>query len=44
MPYELLKAHQKLDGEVEKLYRVEGFENDRDRLSYLFNLYSEIVK
>lgn len=44
MPYELLKAHQKLDREVEKLYRVEGFENDSDRLSYLFNLYSEIVK
>jgi len=41
MPPELLKAHQKLDKEVEKAYgRV--FANDNERITYLFELYNKL--
>jgi len=39
MPPDLLKVHQKLDGLVEKSYRGKKFNNDTERLSYLFDLY-----
>lgn len=43
MPSDLLKAHQKLDLEVEKCYRNRKFENDTDRLTHLFNLYEDYI-
>lgn len=41
MPTDLLKAHQTLDRVVEKAYRGKKFNNDIDRLSYLFGLYEK---
>ncbi|WP_419958285.1 class I SAM-dependent DNA methyltransferase [Psychrobacillus psychrotolerans] len=41
MPPVLLKAHQDLDRAVEKTYRSKKFENDNERLEFLFNLYQE---
>lgn len=43
MPINLLKAHQKLDTAVEKVYRNKKFADDADRLSFLFDLYDKIV-
>ncbi len=43
MPHDLLKAHQKLDGEVEKLYRNEPFESDHDRVEFLLSLYAKMI-
>lgn len=42
MPLELVRAHDKLDKAVEKAY-TKSFNNDADRVSHLFELYSEIV-
>lgn len=39
MPVDLLKAHEKLNHEVESAYRHEGFKDDEDRIRYLFELY-----
>ena len=39
MPANLLNAHKKLDRAVEKLYRKEPFQSDRDRLVYLLQRY-----
>lgn len=44
MPSELLKVHEKLDKVMEKAYRSKKFENDTDRLSYLFELYEKMTK
>jgi len=41
MPKELLKAHQKLDKAVEIAYG-RTFDNDNQRLSYLFELYQKL--
>jgi len=41
MPKELLKAHQKLDKAVETAYG-RTFDNDNQRLSYLFELYQKL--
>ena len=41
MPKDLLKAHQKLDREVDRAYRDEPFRDDGDRMSYLFGLYND---
>ena len=40
MPGELKKAHAKLDAAVEKLYRPKPFNNDDERLEFLFDKYS----
>lgn len=42
MPENLLRAHQELDELVDSLYRKRAFENDEDRLSLLFGLYSKL--
>lgn len=39
MPPELIKAHEHLDKEVDKLYNKNGFKSDNERLAKLFNLY-----
>ncbi len=44
MPPDLLRAHHNLDRAVEKLYRGKQFENDTERLSYLFELYENKTK
>ena len=43
MPPDLLKAHQKLDKEVEKAYRKEPFVDDDDRITFLFDLYRKLT-
>jgi len=43
MPYELLKAHRKLDSAVEKAYRKEPFSDDADRVAFLFRKYEELT-
>jgi len=43
MPGVLLKAHQALDLAVDRCYRKERFENDRQRVEYLFGLYEKIT-
>ncbi len=43
MPDDLRLAHQALDGVVDKIYRKKPFENDEERLAYLFNLYETIT-
>jgi hypothetical protein len=44
MPRGLLNAHQELDAAVEQCYRLRPFENDTERLEYLFKKYEEMVK
>lgn len=39
MPDDLRIAHQELDEAVDEVYRTKPFENDEDRLAYLFDLY-----
>ncbi len=43
MPLDLMKAHQKLDKAVEKAYRKKNFNNDTERLTYLFELYEVLT-
>lgn len=43
MPSDLSKAHQKLDGEVEKLYRNEPFKSDEERIEFLLTEYQKMV-
>ncbi len=43
MPPDLLKAHKKLDREVEKAYRSEPFADDADRMAFLFALYGKMT-
>jgi hypothetical protein len=38
MPPELVQAHAELDRAVEKCYRPEPFQSDRERVEYLFGL------
>lgn len=42
MPPALTKAHQELDRAVERCYRPKPFENDRQRVEYLFELYAQL--
>ena len=44
MPEDLRKAHDELDEIVDSVYRKKPFDNDEDRLSYLFDLYDEMAK
>jgi hypothetical protein len=43
MPPELLKAHTALDRAVEKCYRAEKFNSDRERVEFLFGLYEKLT-
>ena len=43
MPYDLLKAHQDLDHEVDKAYNSKGFKTDDDRIKLLFEMYRELT-
>lgn len=42
MPPDLLKAHRRLDKEVEKAYRSENFADDEDRIRFLFEMYENM--
>jgi hypothetical protein len=43
MPPTLVKAHAELDRAVERCYRSQPFENDRQRVEYLFALYEKLI-
>lgn len=43
MPAPLLKAHQQLDRAVDRCYRPEPFDSDRQRVEYLFALYEKLT-
>ena len=42
MPAPLLKAHQMLDRAVDRCYRKEKFETERERVEFLFGLYENL--
>jgi hypothetical protein len=44
MPPALMKAHAKLDREVDRCYRDRPFENDRLRIEHLFGLYEKLTR
>lgn len=44
MPKCLREAHHQLDLAVELCYRSKPFENDQERLEYLFNLYEKMIE
>jgi hypothetical protein len=44
MPKGLLQAHQELDTAIEQCYRLQDFNNDTERLEYLFKQYEEMAK
>jgi len=44
MPKELVKAHKELDLAVDRLYHKAPFKDDAERVSFLFELYKEMVK
>ena len=44
MPKGLLQAHQELDTAIEQCYRLQPFNNDTERLEYLFKEYEKMVK
>ena len=44
MPAGLRQAHQDLDAAVERCYRLQPFDNDTQRLEYLFKEYEKMVK
>jgi hypothetical protein len=43
MPEGLRKAHHALDQAIEQCYRTKPFENDEERLEYLFKMYEEMT-
>jgi hypothetical protein len=43
MPPVLVKAHQQLDKSVDLCYRPQPFVNERARIEFLFDLYSQYV-
>jgi hypothetical protein len=43
MPPALVKAHAELDRAVELCYRPQPFDNDRQRVEYLFALYEKLI-
>jgi len=43
MPEGLKKAHHNLDIAIEQCYRSKPFENDEERLEYLFKIYEEMT-
>ncbi|MGO2357368.1 MAG: class I SAM-dependent DNA methyltransferase [Mesonia sp.] len=44
MPAGLRQAHKDLDAAVERCYRLQAFDNDTQRLEYLFKEYEKMVK
>lgn len=44
MPDELRNAHHVLDLAIEKCYRYRPFDNDEERLEYLFKLYEKMIE
>ena len=44
MPEGLKQAHHNLDIYIESCYRDKPFENDEERLEYLFRLYEKMIK
>jgi restriction-modification enzyme MmeI-like protein len=43
MPGDLRKAHRDLDEAVDRLYRREPFQSDRERVEHLFKLYENLT-
>ena len=43
MPQGLKVAYHQLDLAIEKYYRSKPFENDQEKLEYLFKLYEEMT-
>lgn len=43
MPSALVKAHAELDRAVDRCYRSQPFESDRQRIEYLFALYEKLT-
>lgn len=43
MPDDLRLAHKELDEVVDKVYRKRPFENDEERLAYLFDLHETMT-
>jgi hypothetical protein len=43
MPKGLKEAHHELDLAIQRCYRLKPFENDTERLEYLFKLYEEMT-
>ncbi|MGB9103711.1 MAG: type IIL restriction-modification enzyme MmeI, partial [Terriglobales bacterium] len=43
MPPALVKAHAELDRAVDLCYRAQPFQNDRQRVEYLFALYEKLT-
>ncbi|MCU0749800.1 MAG: hypothetical protein MUF13_09680, partial [Akkermansiaceae bacterium] len=43
MPPALAKAHEALDRAVDRCYRKEPFQTDRQRVEYLFGLYEQLT-
>ncbi len=44
MPQGLKQAHKELDDAIERVYRLSPFQNDVERLEYLFKLYDDMTK
>ncbi|SAL24676.1 hypothetical protein AWB71_01331 [Caballeronia peredens] len=44
MPVSLKCAHDRLDREVDKVFRAKAFETDQERLEFLFKLYERITE
>lgn len=44
MPAGLKMAHQDLDEAIERIYRIQPFTSDAERLEYLFKMYDEMKK
>ena len=44
MPADLVRAHRKLDRQVDRMYRPKPFQNNDERLEYLMRSYAEITK
>ena len=44
MPEGLLLAHHKLDKAIEQCYRTKPFEDDEERIKYLFKMYEEMIE
>ena len=43
MPAGLRRAHKELDKAIERCYRLKPFENDTERLEYLFKEYEKLI-
>ncbi len=43
MPESLKEAHHELDLAIERCYRLKPFENDVERLEFLFNEYEKMT-